>query len=48
LRAAPLDAAALAQGLAERFGADAAELRPEIEDMLTELARLDLVESVAC
>jgi len=48
LRAAPRDAAALAQALAERFGADAAELSPGIEDMLAELARLDLVESSPC
>jgi PqqD family protein of HPr-rel-A system len=48
LRAAPLDAAVLAQRLAERFGADADELRPEIEDMLAELARLDLIESSPC
>jgi PqqD family protein of HPr-rel-A system len=48
LRAAPLDAAALAQRLAERFGADAAELSPGIEDMLAELARLDLVEASPC
>ena len=48
LRAAPLDAAALAQGLAERFGATADELSPEIEDMLAELARLDLIEPSPC
>jgi PqqD family protein of HPr-rel-A system len=48
LRAAPLDAAALAQRLAGRFGAGADEIRPEIEDMLAELARLDLVESSPC
>jgi len=48
LRAAPLDTAMLAQRLAERFGATADELSPEIEDMLAELARLDLIEPSPC
>jgi PqqD family protein of HPr-rel-A system len=48
LRAAPLDAAALAGRLAERFGATPDELGAEIEDMLAELARLDLVETFPC
>jgi PqqD family protein of HPr-rel-A system len=48
LQAAPLDAAALARRLAERFGASPDELAADIEDMLAELARLDLVETFPC
>jgi PqqD family protein of HPr-rel-A system len=48
LRSAPLDAAALARRLAERFNASPDELGAEIEDMLAELARLDLVEALPC
>jgi PqqD family protein of HPr-rel-A system len=48
LRAEPLDAAALAARLADSFGAGADELIPDIEDMLADLAKLDLVESLPC
>jgi PqqD family protein of HPr-rel-A system len=48
LRPAPLDAAALAVRLAERFGAGADELLPDIEAMLSDLAGLDLVEFLPC
>jgi PqqD family protein of HPr-rel-A system len=50
LRAQPLDAATLAARLADRFDADAdADALPAaIADMLTDLARLDLVESLPC
>lgn len=48
LRAQPLDAATLAARLADRFDADADALPAAITDMLTGLARLDLVESLPC
>lgn len=48
LRAGPLDADALAAHLADRFDADADALPAAIEDMLTDLAKLDLVESLPC
>ncbi|MCS0590973.1 HPr-rel-A system PqqD family peptide chaperone [Massilia norwichensis] len=48
LRAQPLDAATLAARLADRFDADADALPAAIADMLTDLARLDLVESLPC
>jgi PqqD family protein of HPr-rel-A system len=51
LRAAPAGAAALAQRLAGCYGADelkADELKAELEDMLAELAKLDLVEFSPC
>jgi len=48
LRAQPLDAATLAARLADRFDADADALPAAIADMLTGLARLDLVESLPC
>jgi PqqD family protein of HPr-rel-A system len=48
LRLAPADAASLAVRLADRFEADADELPAVIEDMLTGLAGLDLVEPFPC
>jgi len=48
LRAGPLDAATLAAHLADRFDADGEALPAAIEAMLTDLARLDLVESLPC
>jgi PqqD family protein of HPr-rel-A system len=48
LRSEPCDAVALAARLAGSFGAGADELLPDIEDMLAELARLDLIEYSPC
>lgn len=48
LRAGPLDAATLAARLADRFDADGDPLAAAIEAMLSELAGLDLVESLPC
>ncbi len=48
LRPGPLDAATLAARLADRFDADGDALPAAIEDMLAELARLDLVEPFPC
>jgi PqqD family protein of HPr-rel-A system len=48
LRSEPCDAVALAAQLAGSFGAGADELLPDIEDMLAELARLDLIEYSPC
>jgi PqqD family protein of HPr-rel-A system len=48
LRSAPCVPATLAARLAESFGASADELLPEIEDMLAELVRLDLIEFSPC
>jgi PqqD family protein of HPr-rel-A system len=48
LRSEPCDAVALAARLAGSFDAGADELLPDIEDMLAELARLDLIEASPC
>jgi PqqD family protein of HPr-rel-A system len=48
LRSGPCVAETLAARLAGPFGAGADELLPEIEDMLAELARLDLIEYLPC
>ena len=48
LRDQPCVAAVLAARLAEPIGAGADELLPEIEDMLAELARFDLIENFSC
>jgi len=48
LRAEPLDAATLATRLADRFDAEDDALPAAIDAMLTELAGLDLVESLPC
>jgi PqqD family protein of HPr-rel-A system len=48
LRTEPCVSAALAARLAGPLGAGADELLPEIDDMLAELARLDLIEYSPC
>jgi PqqD family protein of HPr-rel-A system len=48
LRSAPLDAATLAARLADRFDTGDDALAAAIEDMLTDLAGLDLVEFLPC
>ena len=48
LRPGPLDAASLAARLADRFDAGGDALAAAIEAMLTDLASLDLVESLPC
>lgn len=48
LRAEPLDAATLAARLADRFDAGGDALATAIEDMLNDLAGLDLVEALPC
>jgi len=48
LRAEPLDAATLAARLADRFDAGGDALATAIEDMLSDLAGLDLVEPLPC
>ena len=48
LQPGPLDAAVLAARLADTFGVGADELLPDIEAMLDDLAKLDLVESIPC
>ena len=48
LRTEPCMSAALASRLAGSVGADPDELLPEIDDMLAELARLDLIEYSPC
>lgn len=48
LRAEPLEAATLAARLADRFDAGGDALAAAIEDMLIDLAGLDLVEPLPC
>jgi len=48
LRPGPLDAATLAVRLAGRFDADGDALAAAIDDMLADLATLDLVEILPC
>jgi PqqD family protein of HPr-rel-A system len=48
LRAEPCAADALAARLADTFGASADALLPDIENLLTGLARLDLIEFSPC
>jgi PqqD family protein of HPr-rel-A system len=48
LRHAPADAPALASVLAGRFDADPTELSSMIEEVLADLAGLDLVEALPC
>jgi PqqD family protein of HPr-rel-A system len=48
LHAEPCAAATLAARLADSFDAGAAALLPDIEDLLTALAKLDLIEFSPC